>query len=530
MALTAVLRLAVILAPPVDLAPEFINLGGWEELVRGSAAQDLLDGPVLPFQDYQVNDFSGGSLVVTLLAVPFFWVLGPTIIALRLSVLLISCASVAVLFLVLDRFVSRRAAWLGALLLAVAPPGYALISCIAYGTHLENNLQAILLVLLFLTHHYARPEDRTTSFLLGLVAGFAIYFGFGILLVVGLLLAFDFLFDKRFFLRASFAWRGLGFLVGISPLLVYQLNHQVGETAIYGRSLFDHFFEERAHRPRLPVLAELLERDLPESVYLPNSFGVSGVALGRLVWIVLAALCAYAAWIHRDSIRRAVSGLFRAQSDPRSVHPVVLFLAYLPLFVIAFVFSDFQIDARRHWVVSYRYLMPLYPFVFLAAAVALDRMWERAGVARTAAIVAHAGLCGLFLAGTLARTQPELFRENLTQSGKSDPFFARAIAMRYQHDHATLSRVVDRILATRPPDVQDTLFFNIGQNVKFYARVKTPEGLANQEGARLLLEDRVPPRYKPYFQRLGEGDRLFLPHERDEFWRFYESVKGPRPD
>src|SRR6185503_10410062 len=109
--------------------------------------------------------------------------------------------------------------------------------------------------------------------------------------------------------------------------------------------------------------------------------------------------------------------------------------------------------------VSYRYLMPLYPFVFLAAAVALDRMWERVGASRTVAIVAHASLCGLFLAGTLTRTQPALFRENLTTPGTSDVFFARAIAMRYQHDRKTLAEVVDRILATRPAELQDTLFY-----------------------------------------------------------------------
>ncbi len=526
-ALTAILRLVVILAPPVDLAPEFIGFGGWEELVRGSSAQDLLDGPVLPFQDYQVNDFSGGSLVVTLLAVPFFWVFGPTIIALRMSVLLISCASVAFLFLVLDRFVSRRAAWLGALLLAVAPPGYALLSCIAYGTHIENNLQAIVLVFLFLTHHYVKPDDRRTSFLLGLVAGFAIYFGFGILLVVGLLFAFDFLFDKRFFLRSNFAWRFAGFFVGLLPLVIYSVNHRV---SIYGRSIFDHFFDETAHRPRLTVLSELITRDLAESVYLPNSLGLSGIALGHIVWTLLAGLCGIAAWIHRDSIHRALSGLLRARNEPRTIDPTVLFLAYIPLFVLAFVFSDFQIDARRHWVSSYRYLMPLYPFVFMATAVALDHLWDRKPLARTTAIVVHASLCGLFFAGTLARTQPALFRENLTTSGTSDPFFARAIAMRYQHDPDTLAGVVDRIVANRPPDVQDTLFFNIGQNVKFYPRVKSPEGLANQENARALLEERVPPRYKPYFERLGDGDRLFLPSERDEFWREYESLRGPRPN
>jgi hypothetical protein len=538
-ALTAILRLIVILAPPVDLAPGYIAIGGWEELVRGSSAQDLLDGPVLPFQDYQVNDFSGGSLVVTLLAVPFFWVFGPTIVALRMSVLLISCASVAFLFLVLDRFVSRRAAWLGTLLLAVAPPGYALLSCIAYGTHIENNLQAIVLVFLFLTHHYATlrgsgdvergspPGDRRTSFLLGVVTGFAIYFGFGILLVVGLLLAFDFLFDKRFFLRRSFAWRALGFVVGLSPLLIYGLNHGI---SIYGRSIFDHFLDDTAHRPRGEVFAELVTRDLAESVYLPNSLGLSGIALGHVVWIALAILCGIAAWVHRDSISRAAAGLVRARTEPRTIHPTVLFLAYIPLFVFAFVFSDFQIDARRHWVSSFRYLMPLYPFVFMAAAVALDHLWDRRPLARTAAILVHASLCGLFLAGTLARAQPSLMRENWSTSGTSDPFFARAIAMRYQHDRETLAGVVDRIVATRPADVQDTLFFNIGQNVKFYARVKTPEGLENQEKARALLEERVPARYKPYFQRLGDGDRLFLPNERDEFWRVYESLRGPRPD
>lgn len=527
-ALTAILRLAIILAPPVDLAPEFIGYGGWEELVRGSAAQDLIDGPLLPFQDYQVNDFSGGSLVVALLAVPFFWVFGPTIVALRLSVLLVSCASVAFLFLVLDRFVSRRAAWLGALLLAVAPPGYALLSCIAYGTHVENNLQAVVLVFLFLAHHYARPESRGTSFLLGLVAGFAVYFGFGILLVIGLLLAFEFLFDKRFFFRPTFQF--LGFVVGITPLLIYRWNHRLSQAAIYNRSLWDHFFDQTAHRPRGRVLGELLSRDLPESVYLPNSLGVSGILLGQLVWIALAGLCALAAWQHRDSIRRALSGVFRMRIEPRSVHPVVLFLAYIPLFVLAFVLSDFQIDARRHWVASYRYLMPLYPFVFMAAAVALDQMWERRPAVRTAAIVLHASLCGLFLAGTLARTQPALFRENLSTPGTSDPFFARAIAMRYQHDRDTLAEVVERIVATRPEEVQDTLFFGIGQNVKFYPRQNTPEGLVDQESARALLEERVPPRYKPYFERLGDADHLFLPQERDAFWRFYEELRGPRPD
>ena len=47
-----------------------------EELYRGNIAKEVISGPVLPFLDYQRSEYEGGTLVMGLLAVPFFLIFG----------------------------------------------------------------------------------------------------------------------------------------------------------------------------------------------------------------------------------------------------------------------------------------------------------------------------------------------------------------------------------------------------------------------------------------------------------------------
>jgi hypothetical protein len=56
-----------------------------EEILRGSATRDFLEGPLLPWWAYQLNAFSGGSLVYSIVAVPFQAALGHHLFALRLA-------------------------------------------------------------------------------------------------------------------------------------------------------------------------------------------------------------------------------------------------------------------------------------------------------------------------------------------------------------------------------------------------------------------------------------------------------------
>src|SRR5262245_33544420 len=140
-ALAVVIRLALILAPRVDLyGPDLPQIPGsyiGEEIARGNLAAELLDGPLLSLLDYQYTHFFGGSVVTGVLATVPFAVLGPSIVSLKLVPILFELATLVFLFLVLDRWVSRRAAWFGGLLVALSPPGYTQISTIAWGSHME---------------------------------------------------------------------------------------------------------------------------------------------------------------------------------------------------------------------------------------------------------------------------------------------------------------------------------------------------------------------------------------------------------
>src|SRR5690606_14324319 len=150
----AALRGYLVLAPPDD----FFERGvvPHEELLRGVVAQDLLDGPLAPIQRYQVNNFWGGSLVVSVLAAVPYAVFGAKLVVLRAVAVAIGVLCVALLFVLLHRHASARAAWIGAVLLAFAPPGYAMSSCTLYGTHLEANAVALLVAWLVLEEHRAR--------------------------------------------------------------------------------------------------------------------------------------------------------------------------------------------------------------------------------------------------------------------------------------------------------------------------------------------------------------------------------------
>src|SRR6202008_3267965 len=151
LALALLPRLCVLLAPQADLyrqrhaAPQsrpFISVG--EEATRGSVALEIVRGPLLPVLDYQYATFFGGSTVVAVLAAPLFAVFGPRLWALKAVPIGFHLAAVVLLFLILDRFASRRAAWIGGILMALPPPGYTIITTVAWGSHMESNALALL--------------------------------------------------------------------------------------------------------------------------------------------------------------------------------------------------------------------------------------------------------------------------------------------------------------------------------------------------------------------------------------------------
>ncbi|MHC4943560.1 MAG: hypothetical protein ACYTG7_11140, partial [Planctomycetota bacterium] len=326
--ITLLFRLFIIVVPWPDFYEPPIGTEGSEELLRGNGARDLIEGLLLPFQDYQVNDFWGGSLGISILAVPFFLLLGPTIVALRMSTLFFSLLFPLAAFLILDRFVSRRAAWIGGLLLCFLPPGYVFYSSIALGTHIEGTALSMLLIHLFLCVHLLGRKGIVINASLGFLVGLSISWGYGTLIILGLLLLFQLLYDKLFFLGRRFRVQACGFVVGLIPWILYNVNHGYAGLKLYNKDIHKHFDLGSSLSKKLGKLSDFFTRDLADSFWFKDTLGVNGLVLGQAMAVILGCLFLYSLWHWRDSLGRAVKAFFRRRIDPLTIHPILIFLAF----------------------------------------------------------------------------------------------------------------------------------------------------------------------------------------------------------
>jgi len=69
----------------VLIDPNYLLNLSTEELSCGTLAQELVTGFTLPFTEYRINNYAGGSLVTGVLAAGFFLLFGPTVFALKLA-------------------------------------------------------------------------------------------------------------------------------------------------------------------------------------------------------------------------------------------------------------------------------------------------------------------------------------------------------------------------------------------------------------------------------------------------------------
>jgi len=520
-------KLFVVLAPRADLyvvgkqGLGVTHVG--EELHRGTTALELLDGPILGVLDYQFAPFFGGSLVVALLAVPLFALFGPSITTLKLTTLAFGGVAAALLFLILERFVSRRAAWFGGLLFALPAPGYALVSITAFGSHVEGNALALALFYLYLRtwHSSARPGLRS-AFLTGLVAGFAVYFGYIVLIAIGVLAAFRLLCDKLFFARRELGAAALGFALGLAPWLAYNVSHGFAGLSIYGRTLGGNANPKRSDAGFLERVADLAWRAFPDSFFL-GALGPAWNVVFALSFVALAAGGVYAA---RSSLGRVLRAVPARGLAPAALHPVLLFAAYPLAFALAYGVTDFKVGQLPDAAISYRYVYVTYPFLCLAAGVGLDALAGAGRAARAAAVSWALALCAAGLFATLRMADPARLGADFATPGYSYAAFGRFVALTYVDDAERLRRAVDGAVSRRPPEVAHELFFGMGMQLEQTLAERDPsprfrEIQAHAEAARAFLMSRVPEQYRPYFERRGPGAPRFGPADREAFWEWY---------
>lgn len=360
-----------------------------EELYRGTIAREIIRGPLLPlweYLDYRVEYFPGGTLVVGVLAVPFFLLFGQTYIALKLVGLMFALGTFIFWYVFMDRFFSRKAAIITGLLFVFCMPFYTKTSLITWGAHPETNFFTIAGLFIFCSLFFGKnapEEDRHIKlkryFLLwGVVSGFGVWFMYSYLLTILLLFAFWFVFDKRFFLRPQFFVFGIGFLIGFSPEIYYRIFYGLdGMLKINGASLLgDFLFFDIANF--LPKMKSLLTRDIARSLLFRGAYGVAAEAYSYVYYSVFVSAFLWLAWLCRRQIWEVSRNIIypltlkEVKVTPSALDLKVVLLAFPVLFSAVYSVSGYAVspapwDNPQVWLdyIGYRYMIPLMPF-FLA--------------------------------------------------------------------------------------------------------------------------------------------------------------------
>lgn len=508
--LTALVRLCVIELWPRDLDISFQHDGRptSEEILRGVAARDLLQGPLLPLAEHRTNEFSGGSIVATLAVVPSFALFGPSLGALRVSTLVFSCLAAALAFVLLDRAAGRRAAWLGGLLLALPPPSLVVMSCMSYGTHAESVAFAFAAVLAWF--EAARAGGWKRELATGIVLGFGLFFTAGFLLVIVVLLSIDLARDAASFARPAFLARIAGCAAGYSPELLHRAGSDAQGLAPYGRSLDEHFGFARIGAKAV----ELVSNDLAASYLLPGPLG----------WIALGLVAA--AFVHLARTRwSSLTRPFARRAHAGAPDLGLVALLYATLFCVAYVSSEFAIEHGGRSAIGVRYFAPFHAFSMLAVAIAAAELGSREQSRRSsrAATAACAALLALFAFGTAARLRPENAGRAWTIAGFNDSLFARVVARKHAGDDERIGEFLARLVAKRPPEVVDDMLFSMALTYRWFLapeRTMHPRERAKRDAydlSRRYLFEHAPAPQRLYFLPVGPNEPLWRPGEQASY-------------
>ncbi len=506
--IAALIKLTLIAMPPEEISPG--GLPDTEEWRRGMAAQEWVDGPLVPYLDYQQGHFQGGTLLTIGLDAVSFAVFGGSPLTMRLPNLLYDWVTIACLFLLVDRLFSRRAAWIAGLFACVPSPGYAMVGALAWASHVEANAFAMAL-LLFWSRHVFREERRLPeAFGVGVLAGLSLWFHYGLALWLAALLIVEALRDRRAWFRADMGVRILGVVVGLGPWWVYNLTHDWQGLGVYGKSAAGHFQVSLASA--LGTFVELVTGYLPHSMFLPELGGA-----GRAIEFLLLGL-AVSAWA-------VVSwGALRALLRDREVRPELALALYPVLWTLSYVFGSFHGQPLKG-VNGYRYMLPLHPVAWISLGVWLSR-W------RPALSSSVAGLVLVLLgASTASYLRPDRAHLNATAPGHLVESVGGFLFERAGDDPERLVEAMERALEHRSDLEADIVLFTLSGRLKYGSTMVPPPNtepgpqmdrwvamVQGFEESLAALEAAAPERFKPYFSPLRQGERPFPWTARNQFW------------
>lgn len=356
-----------------------------DELDTGLLAAQLLGPKVLPFHE-SWNPRIGASAVYQILAIPFYLIFGYGLISLKVMSLFIGAVILVLLYKVVLRYGDRGTALWAALFFIFAPPSYVKISLFALGAYYASFLFTLLAAYLFLQLIGSEKErDRNRdSFLLGAVLGFAIFFNH---ISIITLICIIFLFLAHYPISRRnlriFTTGFLGLMTGILPLMImlYVCGFERA-VSIYGKRLWDYAVFDIP--TALSRLMKLLVFDFPASLRF-HTVGPIPDWLLTWTWYGLAGISVIGSVVLNRSkltlLLRGILPAIRWKAPKEAVTLEIFVLVFIGIFLIGYAFTSFQLEPWHD--TGYRYLMIIYPAIFILIAIQIGRLSRKMSTSAT---------------------------------------------------------------------------------------------------------------------------------------------------
>jgi len=331
-----------------------------EELVRGSIAREIIDEPKLNLIDYQGDSYSGGSLISSIITIPFFILLGENLFALKLAPLLIFTLMLFLLFKFCDRFFNRETTLISCFLFIFCPPLWTIYSFLNFGFFHESVLLTLMALFIFYEIFFENKKQNKYFLSLGIICGFSFYFVYLTIFATIAMIITWFLFDKKFFLKKSFLVFIAGGLIGLSPWIYYQLlNNWAGISILFMGKGF-----RSGHEIGIEMLLGIIKKFF-ETILLkfPESLYFKDMILNYFYYYILFFFSVVL--LYFQNIKSLIKNQLKKPSKETFI------LIYFVVFLVLFSLSNLVIGNPFIW---WRYITPLYPFAFITVALAINRI------------------------------------------------------------------------------------------------------------------------------------------------------------
>jgi len=450
-----------------------------EELLHGTIAKEIMEGPDLPLLEYPPTNYGHGGFLSGILTIPFFALFGKNLFALHLTPVAFSVAILIVLFLFAYKFFNRRVAIITGLLYLFSSRNWIIFNLHAGGLHFENVLFTVAALYVFYEIIFNGKDKPVYYLSLGLISGFGTYWIYTFLVTLATIFLLWFLRDKKMFLKKGFYIFLTGFLIGIIPWLIYNLQTQFKSITDI---ILDALFVDKSYfglKTWLETIGRLLR-----IVCFSGMLSVIGkdYIFGTLYLLIYWLSFLYILRSYKFSLTKVIS----SKESFLLVFPVLL--------LISNAFYGFYVDSIRDsmYYLDWRYIVSLFPFIFLTVAIVLDRLISKFRMLKAISIALL--FLPIMLGGIIysRRIDFKNFGSGFNQLGYTYLLLNESFCSKYPHDFYKILDDITKLSAPQKYEVL-TLPLAIYQEGKIHP-------VDFKEYLKLSL--RLDEKYKPIFYKI----------------------------